>query len=462
MLLKKVRKTIEKYSMLKNGDRVLIAVSGGPDSIALMNILYELKDEFNLKLIVAHLNHGLRGKESDRDEEFVKDAAKRLNLKCYTKRIKPGMLKEKGVSPEESARRARYKYFEGLVNRLHCNRIALGHNADDQAETILMRFIRGSGLKGLGGIPPVRKNGLIIRPLIEVFRKEIEEFLKKEKIPYVIDSTNKSMDFLRNKYRHKLIPFIEKEFNPNIKKTVLRMAEIFRNEEKFLSEITKSSKNLYRKINDGVVIDLTVLNTFSVAKKLRIIRSAIEELSGNLLHFGHVHFYDILKISENQKPNQRLNLPGNLIAIKEYNQLKILFNKNEEITQKFNVTLNINNKTLIPALKCVVESKLILRKDIRRLKTPPDTALLDYDKLEKPLFFRNYCYGDRFFPLGAPGTKKLKDFFIDSRIPLQERYRIPLLISGDKIAWVAGLRIDDRFKVTDETKRVLKLKISWK
>lgn len=459
MLLKKVRKTIEKYSMLKKGDRVLVAVSGGPDSIALLNILYELREEYNLKLMVVHLNHGLRGKESDRDEKFVRRMAERLNLKCYSKRIKPGALKENGVSPEESARRARYKYFEQLIQRLHCDRIALGHNADDQAETVLMRFIRGSGLKGLGGIPPVRKKGMIIRPLIESSRKEIEEFLKTRNITYVIDSTNQSKNFLRNRYRHELIPFIEKNLNPRLKKSLVRMAEIFRRDEELINKKIKPRGSFYKKNNEGIVIKLNLFKRLSKGKKLRIIMRVIEDLLGDLRHFGAVHFQDILKISESKKPNQKIYLPRKLTAVRDYKLLKILFNKKRELETKFNVKLKINDRTLIVSLNTCIESRLIFKKDIKRLKMPKNMALLDYDKLEKPLFFRNYCHGDRFIPLGSPGTKKLKDFFIDEKVPLERRYKIPVLVSKDKIVWVAGYRIDDRFKVTDDTEHVLMLKV---
>ncbi len=459
MLLKKVRKTIEKYSMLKKGDRVLIGLSGGTDSMALLHILCKLKGEYNLQLVVGLLNHGLRREESDRDERFVEDVCKKLNIRCYSKKIKSGCLKIKGLSIEESARKARYKYFDELVRRLRCNRIALGHNADDQAETVLMRFIRGSGLKGIGGIPPVRKRGLIIRPLIEVWRSEIEEFLKKEGIPFVLDSTNKSMDFLRNRYRHELIPFIEKNFNPNIKKSLVRMAEIFRKDEELLNEKIKLSESFYKKEAMGIVINLDVFKGLSRGEKLRIIRKAIEDLLGDLRHFNAVHFQDILKVSETQKPNQRIYLPRQLMAVREYKMLKILFNKDGEIKTKFNVKLKINGSTLIPHLNIKIKSKLVLRKEIRTLKVDNNIALLDYDKLKKPLFFRNYFHGDRFIPLGSPGTKKLKDFFIDEKLPLGERYRTPILVSKDKIVWVAGYRIDDRFKVTDETAHVLMLEI---
>lgn len=459
-LLDKVLKTIDKYSMLKRGDRVLIGVSGGPDSVALLHLLYKLKDEYKLDLFVAHLNHGLRGDESERDEKFVKKLCKQLKTGCFIKRLKKGELKKtKGVSLEETARRLRYRYFELLAKKYKCNRIALGHTADDQAETVLMRFIRGSGLRGLGGIPPVRKNGLIIRPLIDVWRREIEEYLEKEGIPFVMDSTNLNSVFLRNRFRHELIPYIEKNFNPNIKECLVRMGEIFRKDEELLRKFISSEKDIYEIKEDGVKINLKKFETLSEPEQLRIIRSAIEEFRGDLRHFDMVHFYEILNMAKTQKPNQKKELPGNLMAIKEYRILKILHNKKKKLNKKIKVKLKINGRTSIPALDFVVDSKIIDRNKIKTLKVPEKIALLDYDKLEKPLFFRTYEHGDRFIPFGSHGSKKLKDFFIDLKIPLEERYRIPVLVSKNIIVWVAGLRIDDRFKVTEETKKILKLKI---
>jgi tRNA(Ile)-lysidine synthase len=460
LIIKNVLGTIEKYSMLRKGDRVLIGVSGGPDSIALLHILLRLKDEYELKLKVGHLNHGLRGEESDRDERFVKNLCKQLKIKCYTKRLKKGELESaKGVSPEESARRARYKYFEWLSKKLKCNRIALGHTADDQAETVLMRFVRGSGLRGLGGIPPVRKNGLIIRPLINLWRKEIEEFLEKEKILFVIDSTNESMKFLRNRLRQELIPYIEKNFNPNIKECLVRMGELFRYDEELLSEFLRTGKNFYEITGDKININLKIFKKLSEPAQLRVIRRAIEEFLGDLRHFQKVHFNDILKIAMGKKPNVKIVLPRDLIAIREYSKLSICYNKNGELMNKFKVKLKINGKTLISALKSTIESEVISRNEVKTLNVSCNMALLDFDKLKKPLVVRTYEHGDRFIPLGSSGSKKLKDFFIDLKIPLEERYRTPILVSNDRIAWVAGLRIDDRFKVTEETKRILRLKI---
>jgi len=459
LILKKVQKTIEKYSMLSKGDRVLIGVSGGPDSMALLHILNKLQKEYNLELFVAHLNHGLRGSESDRDEKFVKEACKKMGINFFSKKISPRDLHASGVSLEESARKVRYEYFEELAKKLNCNRIALGHTSDDQAETVLMRFIRGSGLKGLGGIPPTRKNGLIIRPLIETWRKEIEEFLSSEGIQFVVDSTNQSEDFLRNRYRHKLIPFIEKEFNPGIKKTLVRTGETLRKDEELLQELLRERNDYFKITGEGIVFNLNSLRLFSDARKLRIIRNAIEKFVGDLRGFSSVHFLDLLKIISSKKPNQQLCLPRGLIAIKGYDNLNILTNKNKKLKIKFKVKLNINGSTYIPELDLTINSRLIDRKNLKHLKMPDNIAILDYDLLKKPLFFRNYEAGDRFIPFGSPGTKKLKDFFIDLKVPLYERYRIPLLVSRDIIAWVAGYRIDDRFKITDKTKRVLELKL---
>lgn len=456
---KKVTRTIEEFNMLKRKDRVLVAVSGGPDSMALLNVLFELKDEYELTLFVAHLNHGLRGDESDRDEQFVKEYVEKMGLPVYIKKVSSEVLKCKGVSLEERARQVRYEYFDELAEELNCQRIALGHTADDQAETILMRFLRGSGIKGLSGIPPVRKKGRIIRPLINVFRDEVIRYLEERKIPYMIDSTNKAQDFLRNRIRQKLIPLIEKEFNQGIKKTLLRLGDLFRVEDELIEEIVKSLKGVAKISKGTATIDLEKFKKLNKGEKLRILRYVLRRLLGDLRQIELIHLEEILEIVRSSKPNQFVYLPRGLLVVKEYNQLKILYNKNVLKRDEFNVPLKINGKTLIGTSGFIIESKLIMKKSLKTLKTDSKTALLDYEKLDSSLYFRNYKHGDRFIPLGSLGSKKLKDFFIDEKVPLTMRYRIPILVSGNQIVWVAGYRIDDRFKVTDKTRQVLKLRI---
>ena len=462
-LINKIKSIIKKYSMLRHGDRVLVGVSGGPDSMALLDILNELKNEFNLQLAVAHLNHGLRGKESNRDEDFVKRMTKIYGLKCYSKKLRRGFLKMKGVSPEESARKARHKYFEFLLKKKRFTRIALGHTADDQAETVLMRFLRGSGLRGISGIPPVRKSGEIIRPLIGIWKTDVKTYLKQKKIDYVIDSTNISQDFLRNRIRNNLIPYLEKNFNPNIKNNLVRMAEIFSMEEKMLDRFTKMiEKDVLLVSGDSAFVNLEKFNLFDRGARIRLIQKAIETILGDLKQFGSAHFENILSLASGSTPNTEIALPRSLICGREYNRIKIYTKKdikNNKLSEKINVKLNINGKTILALSGMTIKSKVVLRNKIKSLIDPDNLAYLDLDKLAEPLFFRNYIDGDRFIPLGSQGSKKLKDFFIDEKVPKDIRRRIPILISGSSIAWVAGYRIDERFRVIRNTKRVLSLEI---
>ncbi|MGB2697476.1 MAG: tRNA lysidine(34) synthetase TilS, partial [Candidatus Zixiibacteriota bacterium] len=218
-LISKAKKTIDRYHMIKSGDKVVVAVSGGPDSVTLLLVLLELKKDFNLSLFIAHVNHKLRGKESDQDQGFVRKLASDLNIKLYTSsfQVKKEAKKMK-LSVEECAREIRYNYLNKLADKLKAQKIALGHNFNDQAETVLIRLIRGSGSLGLSGIPPVKNK--IIRPLIEIKREEIEAFLKKKKIPFRIDSSNLRTDYLRNKVRLKLLPILKKGYNPKIEEVL--------------------------------------------------------------------------------------------------------------------------------------------------------------------------------------------------------------------------------------------------
>ena len=231
MILHKVRKTIEKHRMLSRGDRVIVGVSGGRDSVVLLSVLTRLRPAYGTSLVVAHLNHGLRGNEACRDEAFVKKLAHDLGLPCETRSVSVRGLRTKRTTLQEAAREARFLFFRELVKKYGATKVALGQNADDQAETMVMRFIRGAGLAGLKGIPPVRDE--IIHPLIEVTRAEIEAYMTEEGLAHVEDSSNRKDVYLRNRIRKHLIPVLE-EYNPNLKMTLGRMGQVLSFEEHYM------------------------------------------------------------------------------------------------------------------------------------------------------------------------------------------------------------------------------------
>jgi len=462
--------------MLSFNDRVLIGVSGGPDSVTLLNVLLSFKKRYNLSFFIAHLDHMLRGKESDEDVNFVKNLAQELGLPCEVKSCNlTEIARKEHLTLEEAAREHRYKFYLETVKKFKTNKIALGHNVDDQVETVLMRFLRGSGLEGLIGIPPVR--GKIIRPLIECSREEIEEYCKENKIGYRVDSSNKEVVYFRNKIRLELLPLLSKDYNKNIKDTILRLRSIISEVSAYLNQETELLfKEIVRKGNSEVaIIDLKKFTSLPLALKRRIIRKSIEVVKGNLYTISFRHNNEILELTEYQLGEKEIYLPDNLRAKKIYNKIiiykkRISKDRTEEIPTPWEYDILIPGKTEIKSLSIKVEIKTLDSAEIKsslyfnRKKSKGEfLEFIDYNKVKLPLKLRNRRSGDRFYPLKMKGLKKVKDFFIDNKIPKSHRDSIPILAdSEDQIIWIVGMRLDNRVKVGSDTKKVFCIKIKIK
>ena len=476
MLEEKILQTIEKFDMLSFNDRVLIGVSGGPDSVTLLSVLLSFKKKYNLSIFIAHLDHMLRGEESDKDVDFVKNLAQELGLLCEVKSCHLTELAHKEhLSLEEAARKYRYKFYFETAKKIKANKIALGHNADDQVETVLMRFLRGSGLEGLMGIPPMR--GKIIRPLIECSREEIEEYCQEHKTRYRIDSSNKEIVYFRNKIRLELLPLLSKDYNKNIKDITLRLRNIVSEVSAYLNQETELLfKEVAKQENpETVIIDLKKFAPLPLALKRRIIRKSIEVVKGNLYSISFRHSNEILKLTEYQLGEKEIYLPDNLMAKKIYNKImlykkRISKNQTEEMPTPWEYNILIPGKTEIKSLGIKVEIKILDSTDIksflyftRKKSKGKFLEFIDYNKVKLPLKLRNRRSGDRFYPLKMEGLKKIKDFFIDNKIPKGYRNLIPILVdSEDQIIWVMGMRLDDRVKINSDTKKVLRVKTKIK
>jgi len=328
MFIYKVRDTINKYNMINMYDRVLIGLSGGPDSIALLRALLKLGSKFSLTICVAHLDHGFRGEESRADRKFCEDLAKKLGLEISCEEIDvPKVAKEKGLSPEEAARFERYDFFKRVAAAKKITKIAIGHNRDDQAETVLMRVFRGSGMSGLGGISPVKTMGglTIIRPLIEVSRREIEGFVKDNGFEVRHDSSNDKTLFTRNRIRRDLIPYLEKNFNANIKEILANTAENLRSENEFLEKLTRRKFKSMSKRSDSseIVIDIKKFKKQTAALRKRILRTALEDLKGNLRRLTYQHWKEMDELVEKRPGNSIVDLPGGINVIKNKNKILI-------------------------------------------------------------------------------------------------------------------------------------------
>ncbi len=464
MIQEKILQTIKRYHMFRRYDKVLVCISGGFDSTALLLILNELKEKLSIDIQTAHLNHMLRGKESDEDEKFVRELTDRLGIPLTVKRKDVLSLAEKRkVSLEDAARSQRYEFFFKTANRIKAQKIALGHTQDDQAETFLMRILRGSGLCGLSSIWPIRKinDYVIVRPLIQITKDEIIDYLKEKDIKARLDSSNLSDMYLRNRIRLNLVPYVMREFNPNIKETLAKEAELIRGVYDYINrKVERFFKKKAKIKNKIVILNLKDLNRKETAIMYEILRRCIYLAKGNLNRITFNHILNLHRIIRESSGTTTLDLPE-LRVSKEYDQLK--FYKRRIRKTKGSVILP--DKLKVPGITEIHDLGIkikaeILPKDRCNLKKNKGIEYIDYDKIDQPIKLRFRQPHDRFMPLGMRKEKKLKDFFIDSKISRDERDRILLAVSGNEIIWVVGYRISEKVKVTQRSKKVIKLGIS--
>jgi tRNA(Ile)-lysidine synthase len=456
MFIAKIKRTVKKYSMLESGEKVVVGVSGGPDSMALLSVLHQMQENYNLQLQVAHLNHGFRGKEAARDAQFVHDMAQRFGLPCEIKTFDvPSFKKRSTLSSQEAAREVRYQFLEDVRQRCNASKIALGHNADDQAETLMMWLLRGTGLKGLGGMPPVR-GGIIIRPLIETTREEIEAFLTERSIPFVVDSSNQNPDYLRNKVRQQLFPLLKEHYNPQLVKRLANTAEIVRIDNEYLEYKTQAILDniIVSRDSTSAVINSSALLALPVALQVRCMRSVLEKVKGNLKRISATHLNAILKILSNDKPSKVLQLPDGIRVEKSYQRLKLTRHQSAPLPFHYSFTA-IPDRVRIQEIGREMHFAIVEGNDHAGSDNNARVACLDEGKVVMPLTIRNVKPGDRFQPLGMQGKKKLKDFFVDEKVSLAERKRIPLVLCKEVVVWVGGMRIDHRLRVTKNTRKML-------
>lgn len=419
--------------------------------MALMYSLNELID-YGLELVIAHLNHGLREDEARRDADFVKESARSLGLTFVYGEVDTLKHKEESqLSIEDAARQLRYKFFDQVLNKHYGTKLATAHTLDDQAETVLMRLIRGSGSKGLSGIPPVSKN--IIRPLIETSRKEIEEYLNSKGVKWVEDSSNESEDFLRNKIRHNLVPELT-VYNPQIKETLAKTADILRAEDEFITRETRKYFDEVFSINKAELTgNLKKYIERDRTIRYSLLRTAVERLNNSLKNISSVHITsaDDFLLSENV--SGEIELPEGTTIVKGYDVF--LVTKKLQLEREFSYSIQSPGKWGFPELE--VEISLIQTETLD--ENDESVAYFDPQVVEFPIEVRNFKPGDRFSPLGMSSSKKLQDYFTDIKLPQFLRSRVPVFLSQGEVMWLGGIRIDDRFKVTNRQSEVLKMKL---
>ncbi|WP_427339292.1 tRNA lysidine(34) synthetase TilS [Caloranaerobacter sp. DY30410] len=458
----KVIDTIIKNNLIEKGDNILVGVSGGPDSMALLYVLREAKEKIDFKLYVAHVNHGVRGKEADEDEEFVRKVSDELGIPFYSIKVDMSKYaKENKLSEEEAGREIRYNFFRQVLSQLGNGKIAVAHNKNDQAETLVMRFIRGTGLDGLKGMD--YKNGDIIRPLLDVSRDEIEKYIKENNIEVRIDKTNFKPIYSRNKIRLELIPFIKENFNKNFIDTIYRTSRLMAIDSDFLKKyaLEKYEQMIHKETKNKIIINTEKFSKQHDSIKSRILRIAIEKLLGHIKGIEEKHIYDAINLVFNNNTGKRINLPKNIQISIGYGYFTVeKIDLKDEITN-YEYIINIEKSTKIDELKCEIITEVLDVNEVD-IKNNRFIKYFDYDKIYGNLYIRNRRPGDKFFPLGMKGKKKLKDFFIDLKIPRDIRDKIPLLVDDRNIIWVVGYRISEIYKIKPETKRVLKIQIKCK
>ena len=471
-LLQTVEKTIATYGMLKPKDSVVIGVSGGPDSVALLHVLSLIVPRFSLKLGVAHLNHCLRSNDSDKDAQFVEVLAKRYDLPCHTH--KKDVLKyqiENKLSLEEAARRVRYTFLNNVANTMQYNKIAVGHHSDDNAELILMNLFRGSGTQGLSGIPPVRDHK-IIRPLIKLNRSEIIDFLSQNKLEYVSDASNTDTKYLRNRVRHDLIPLIKTAYNPKISETLNRLSSIIRSEEDWIGDVVHTfyDKTVLDVQENCIILSVSMLNRYHPALQRRIIRTTIEKIKGDLRRIRFVNINSVIGIIEKRSTYGKVDLPDRIRIQRDRDALHVFKERlrscgvsekdNHSDTFTFEYQIEKLGSVFIREIGATIKfTEMRLKKVFDYRYTGQHTGFFDKDILRFPMIIRNFRPGDAFKPLGVGGTQKLKKFFIDKKVPRSERIKCPILLSRGKIIWVVGHRIDESVKVMPSTRNVLKVEL---
>jgi tRNA(Ile)-lysidine synthase len=473
-LLSRIERTIKKHDMLRPGDRVLVAVSGGPDSVALLRALQRLSGKWRIGIGGAYFNHQLRGPDSRAEEAFVEDLFQRLSLPLekgrMNARIRHG---KKGGNLEAICREARYRFLESARRRLGFDTVALGHNRGDQVETVLMHLLRGSGLEGMKGMLPVR-DGTYIRPLLEATREEILLFLKEEGVPYILDSTNESEAFHRNRVRRHLLREVLKTYNPRVEENIARLAGIIRDENDYINTVVDRLVTEWVIGGKGSTLRVSIedLKGLHPALQKRLILRLLQRLAGKEKGCGYPHVRAVQALLGEGRTGKVLHLPGGIRVHREYGKLVMAPgdgggkkpDRPREGRRISRIEKEFSYAVRVPGAVKVTELGLLLRFDLVEAAEvrfgSGKRAYLDYERIATPIRVRNVRPGDRIQPLGMRGRKKVNDLFIDEKIARDERGRLPIVVDRDSVLWVPGVRLSDKVKIRDGTRRVLKIEIN--
>lgn len=464
MLEQQVLHFVQQQHLVSGGEKLVVAVSGGPDSVCLLHILTKLQKELTAKLHVAHLNHQLRGAESEADADYVSDLARQWGIPAtIERRDVTGYQARQHLSLEEAAREVRYSFLAQVAKSIGAERVAVGHTMDDHVETILMHLIRGTGTRGLRGLQPITVwqsayNSLtIVRPLLPVSRQETEDYCHQYQLAPRLDASNLSLSPLRNRIRQQLLPLL-KSYNPRVAEALLRTGRIASDDIDFLDkEVARLWGEIAQQQGKTIVLDKGRFDQLPSALQRYLLRAAAEKLLGRAKDIEMRHIEPMMA-ALTKPAGKRLSLPRGLIFAIEYNQYRLASDFSAlspfpPLRGEFQ--LNIPGETRLPGWR--IEATIINREEMTE-KGGDFTAYFDLGKTGDRLLVRPRQPADRFQPLGLYQPKKVNEFMIDAKIPRAWRQQVPIVCSPKQILWLVGWRIDDRVKVTENTKQILCLK----
>lgn len=464
-ITKRVLQLIQEHQLTKAQQPLVVGVSGGPDSVCLLHILVDLQETLEITLHAAHLNHGLRGAESDADARYVSHLAYKLGVPVTVTSLNVQAYRaQHHCSLEEAARELRYGFFSEVVTSVGASRVAVGHTADDQVETILMHLVRGAGLSGLAGMQPITTwhssttstQLTVVRPLLGITRKEVEAYCAAHKLSPRTDTSNWSPAYLRNRFRSELIPLL-RSYNPNISAALLRTARTAADQISFLdSQVSQLWNRIVEEHPGRIILDTRAVVDLPGAIKRHLFRRILQQLLGDLMEIEFTHIESIM--SALTKPaGKKLSLPGGLVFSVDYETCTLGFDAVQPCPLP---PLEGEHRLILPGETTLPGWRVrgsILEQPPAEKKSPGLTAYLDLDIAGTELVVRPRRPGDRFQPLGMASPKKIQDFMVDAKIPRSWRKRVPLVCSPHHILWVVSWRIDERAKVSNSTQRVLRL-----